>query len=419
MFNAISQGKNTLAVIHRRAGKDVFCVEAWLYRGLSRVGTHVYLFPQLNQARSVIWNGMDYSGRPFLAGIPQCLVEYKNDARMEMRLINGSRLVLGGSNNFNALMGSNPVTIIYSEFALHHPLARQYLNPILIQNDGLEIVQSTPRGKNHLFELYETVRDNPRYHVEHLSVKDTIKHDGSPIITPEQIEEARRMGMSDEMVDQEFMCSFDVGNIGAYFTKEMAEIEREGRITVIPPDPRLPLHSVWDLGRADATAGWLYQIDGRHVNLLYLIHDNNKPLSFFMEQAEQVRKSMGLQWGTHWMPHDVKHQYQGWEQTESRLVQARKHGWQFQVTPKVNFADGIESLRFLLSKVRIHKLNCNLGIRAIREYAREFDEVKGIYSPNPTHNWTSHPIDALRYLAVNYKRLHLTPSTTSKYSYQG
>ena len=133
---ALHSGKNVVNIIHRRAGKDIFCMEAWLMRALTRVGTHVYLFPQLNQARAVIWHGMDYSGRPFMSAIPDSIVEYTNDARMEKRLINGSRLVLGGSNNYNALMGSNPVTIIYSEYALHHPLARQYLNPILTQNDS-------------------------------------------------------------------------------------------------------------------------------------------------------------------------------------------------------------------------------------------------------------------------------------------
>jgi len=95
---------------------------------------------------------MDFTGRPFLSAIPECLIMKKNDARMEITLINGSRLVLGGSNNFNSIMGANPVTVIYSEFALHNPLARQYINPILVQNKGLEIIQSTPRGKNHLFE---------------------------------------------------------------------------------------------------------------------------------------------------------------------------------------------------------------------------------------------------------------------------
>ena len=60
---------------------------------------------------------------------------------MSIELINGSIIKLEGSNNFNALMGSNPVGIIYSEFPLHNPLARQYLSPILAENGGWEIIQ--------------------------------------------------------------------------------------------------------------------------------------------------------------------------------------------------------------------------------------------------------------------------------------
>lgn len=417
MFKAVSSGKNVLAVIHRRAGKDIFCIEAWVLRGLQRVGTHVYLLPQINQARAVVWSGMDYSGRPFLSAVPERLIEYKNDARMELRLINGSRLILGGSNNYDSLMGSNPVTIIYSEFALHHPLARQYLNPIIIQNDGLEIIQSTPRGKNHLFEVYETVRENPRYHVEHLSVKETFKHDGSPIITPEQIQEAKRMGMSDEMVDQEFMVSFDVGNMGAYFTREMADVDREGRITVISPNPRAPLHSCWDLGGTDATAGWLFQVDGSYINLLHILHDTGHGLKHYLEQAEQIRQSMNLRWGNHFMPHDVAQGHQGWESTESRIMIARRHGWHFQVTPKVNFEDGIESLRYIFPRLRINKLTCQIGVRALREYQREYDEQRACYKTKPLDNWATHIVDALRYLAVNYRRLYAIPMTPSQYEY--
>ena len=33
------------------------------------------------------------------------------------------------------------------------------------------------------------------------------------------------------------------------------------------------------------------------------------------------------------MPHDVNQEHQGWEYTESRLMQARRAGWHFQVTP--------------------------------------------------------------------------------------
>jgi hypothetical protein len=205
MFKAINENKNICAVIHRRAGKDIFCIEGWVLRGLKRIGTHVYLFPLQKQARSVIWQGMDFDGRPFMNAIPDSLVYKKNEARMEVELFNGSKLVLAGSNNYDGLMGSNPITIIYSEFALHNPLARQYLNPILVQNKGIEIINSTPRGMNHLFEVYQQVKELPDYHVEHLSVEQTFKHDGvTPIISKEDIQRAKDLGMSEELIRQEF-----------------------------------------------------------------------------------------------------------------------------------------------------------------------------------------------------------------------
>lgn len=416
-LQAVHAGLNVCSVIHRRGGKDVISVQAWLLRALSRVGTHVYLFPLIQQARSVIWKGMDYDGRPFLSAIPDILIAKKNEARMEIELINGSRMVLGGSNNYNGLMGTNPVTIIYSEFSLHNPLARQYLNPILVQNGGIEIFQFTPRGKNHGWEVMDTVRDNPRYFVQHLNVKQTFIDDARtiPVISDEQIQNAINMGMSEEMIRQEFMCDFDVGNVGAYFTREMSDMEQEGRIITMKPNPMLPLHSVWDLGGTDATAGWLFQIEGKYINLLHILHDSGQGLKYYLEKADQIRKSFGCQWGNHFMPHDVRQGHQGWEQAESRLSIARQHGWFFQVTPRVNFEDGIESMRYIFPKLRIDKLNCAIGIRAIREYQRMYDEARACYQSKPMDNWATHIVDALRYLAVNYRRLYDNPSSPIKY----
>jgi hypothetical protein len=416
MFKAVSEGKHILAVIHRRAGKDIACLQMWILRALQRVGTHVYLFPLLQQARSVIWSGMDFDGKPFLSNIPECLIEYKNDARMEIRLINGSRLVLAGSNNLTGLIGTNPVTIIYSEFALHNPMARQYLNPIIVQNKGVEIIQSTPRGKNHLWELYETVKDNPKYHIEHLGIDKTTKTDGSPIITLEDIEDIKKRGMSDEMIAQEFYCDFSTGNQGAYFTREMHDIDIEGRILPIKANPNLPLHTVWDLGGTDATAGWLFQVEGQYIHLLGLVHDTGYGLKHFLDWADSLRRQWGCAWGNHFGPHDISQKHQGWEQAESRLMQARKAGWFFQITPKLSLEDGIEALRYMLPKVKINSTECGLGIRALREYQREYDEVNACFAQKPLHNWASHIIDALRYLSINYRRLYDIPMQPMKYS---
>lgn len=417
-LQAVRQGKNVCSVIHRRAGKDVISVQAWLLRALTRVGTHVYLFPLIQQARAVIWKGMDFDGRPFLAAIPEILIAKKNEARMEIELINGSRMVLGGSNNYNGLMGTNPVTIIYSEFSLHNPLARSYLNPILVQNRGIEIFQFTPRGKNHGWEVMDTVRDNPNYFVQHLTCEQTFVDDERKIrvIPAHYIEEAKRMGMSEEHIRQEFYCDFDVGNIGAYFTREMSDMEQEGRLGLVPPNPKLPLHTAWDLGGTDATACWLFQLEGKFINLVGIVHDSGYGLKWYLDKVEQMRQSFGCRWGNHFMPHDVKQAHQGWEQAESRLMIARQHGWFFQVTPKVNFEDGIEAMRYVLPKIRIDKNNCQIGVRAIREYQREYDEQRACYKSKPLDNWATHIVDALRYLALNYRRLYDTPQAPVTYT---
>lgn len=418
VFKAVLEGKNAVLIIHRRAGKDICCLQLWLLRALQRIGTHVYLFPLYSQARSVIWEGMDFSGKPFISAIPESLIANKNQARMTIDLVNGSKLVLAGSNNYDSLMGTNPVTLIYSEFAMHHPLARQYLNPILVQNKGLEIVQSTPRGKNHLYELYQSVKDHPNYHIEHLSVDETFKYDGSRIITPEDIEESKRMGMSDETIRQEWFCDFNVGNVGSYFTKETSDMEREGRICRLEPIKGVPLHTCSDLGGTDSTAMWLFQVVGEYIHLLHLIHDSGKGLKHYLELAEKIREQHGLRWGNHFAPHDVTQKHQGFEHAESRLMQARKAGWNFLVTPKMDIEDGIEAMRFIFPKLKVDKVNCDLGVRAMREYRREYDEDNAVFKQKPLHNWASNPMDALRYLAINYRRLYSIPHSQTSYKYE-
>jgi len=416
ILTAINNNKNVLACVHRRAGKDIVCLEGWTLRALKRIGTHVYLFPLHKQSRQVIWQGMDFDGRPFMQAIPDALITKRNEARMEIDFYNGSKLILAGSNNYDGLMGTNPVTVIYSEFSLHNPMARQYLNPILIQNKGIEVIQFTPRGMNHAWEVYNQVKDLETYHIEHLSVEQTYKHDGTRIITEEDIKRAKDMGMSEELIRQEFYVDFKVGNLGAYYTREMNDVEREGRIMTLRADPSLPLHSIWDLGGTDATAGILYQIVGKYVHILFLLHDTGRGLKFYLDEAERIRHSLMCTWGHHWMPHDVTQKHMGWEHTESRIMQARKHGWQLQVVPKVNFEDGIEATRYMFPRCRFDKQNFSLGIRALSEYQRLYNETTASYSKKPLDNWATHIADAFRYLATNYKRLYDINQQPATYS---
>jgi hypothetical protein len=39
----------------------------------------------------------------------------------------------------------------------------------------------------------------------------------------------------------------------------------------------------------------------------------------------------------------------------------------------------------------------------LRQYSKEFDDEKKIFKDKPKHDWTSHPADAMRMLAVGQR----------------
>ena len=93
--------------------------------------------------------------------------------------------------------------MVFSEWALSHPDAWEYLRPILVENEGWALFIYTPRGRNHGHATYLRALEAESWFCEKLTVEDT------GLITPAQIEEERRAGMSDGKIGQEFYCSFD------------------------------------------------------------------------------------------------------------------------------------------------------------------------------------------------------------------
>lgn len=195
------------AVWHRRAGKDSVALNLTARDMFRRVGTYWHLFPEQTQARRAIWNGIDRNGRRIIDQVfPAPVRKRISSNEMLIETVNGSTWQMAGSDNFDSLVGSNPVGVVFSEWALAHPDAWDYIRPILVENDGWALFIYTPRGHNHGYTTWMNALEADGWFTERLTIEDT------GLISPAQIEAERRSGMSEGKVRQEFYCSFEAAS---------------------------------------------------------------------------------------------------------------------------------------------------------------------------------------------------------------
>ena len=106
-------------VWHRRAGKDSTALNMTAVDMMTRVGTYWHLFPEQAQARRAIWNGIDRQGRRIIDQVfPEALRKRTSSQEMLIELKNGSIWQMAGSDNYDSLVGSNPIGVVFSEWPL-------------------------------------------------------------------------------------------------------------------------------------------------------------------------------------------------------------------------------------------------------------------------------------------------------------
>jgi len=413
----IANKKRFYYLCHRRAGKDMWCWILVIGAALRRVGVYLYLLPQYNQARKVIWQGMIGDGSSFLSMIPRQLIHKINNTNMSIQLINGSILQLGGGNNFNALMGMNPLGLVLSEYPLHPPQILDYLSPILVENDGWLICQGTPRGKNHAYRTYQAALQDDNWFVRRWSIADTKKHDGSPVIADWQIEDERKRGASEELIRQEWYLDWNTGATGAYYTQELDNAEYDGRICNWEINRNLPVYTFWDLGISDATAIWFLQPDGYDLKLVYYYEASGQGFHHYACVLDELKNRFGFKYRYHYAPHDAKQRQWGYN-PRSTLQLAADCGINFLLVPNHSIEDGIQAVKAIFPQLWFHADNCSYGIEALRDYHREYDEENRCFKNKPFHNWSSHCSDSARYLAVTWKEVYQRPDLSMPGKYQ-
>ena len=425
ILSAMDSGcKRAVHTWHRRAGKEKTDLNLVAKKMMERVGAYYYIFPTFVQGRKILWDGADKEGFRHLDHFPKALLDGKpNNTEMKLRFKNGSLFQVVGSDNFNSVVGTNPIGVVLSEYSLQDPLCWAFFRPILAENGGWAVFNFTPRGENHAYDLLELARANPfdaianpsGWFSEVLTAHDTGAI--NPEVLAQELDETVRLYGNRHLYDQEYFCSFTAPIQGAYYADQLMKTTKETRIGNVAHDPAIVVDTYWDLGVNDRMAIWFVQQIGTEVHLIDYMEDTGYGLDHYIPLLKADHRAEYV-YGKHVAPHDIKAR----ELTngKSRLETAKKLGIDFRVAPSLGVMDGIDAARLMFGKCWFDKKRCAAGINALKNYRKQWDEKRKTYGNHPYHDWSSNGSDAFRMLAVSLdlKRRGISVEETRKDGYQ-
>lgn len=376
------------------SGKDIVAWNIIIRAAVRKVGSYIYCLPVFSQARRVLLNSKLNDGTSFMDFLPKDLIAGFNQQEMKITLINGSIITMVGSNSADSIVGSNALGIVISEAALADPMGIAYLRPIISASNGFFIAISTPRSHNHFWELYNVAKRSDDWYVSYLTVEDT-QH-----IPIERIEADVRDGiMSKELARQEYFCSWSSQEGGAYYSKYVDKMRLDDRLTAVPHEPSLPTYCFCDLGINDSFVLIWVQFAGPVIRIIDYYENNSEGLEHYVN----IIKNKPYGHTKLYVPHDAK--VRELQTGVSRIEKLKSLNMEVGLVAKLPINDGIEAVRSLLPKTWIDMTKCSQLIKAIENYTKEYDERNKVYRNRPNHNRWSNANDALRYLAVSYKKI--------------
>lgn len=406
---AMDQGcRFAVWVMHRRGGKDRTALAQACKDAFRRVGLYWHCLPTLRQGRKVVWDNITSEGRNLIdQTFPRELVRRRLEDEMKLELVNGSIVQVVGADNFDALVGSSPVHVTFSEWALTDPRAYDYVRPILRENKGSVAFIFTPRGYNHGWKTLNVAKKIPGAFVSVMTIEDT------GVLTEADIALERAMDMPEELVQQEYYCDFSVANVGAIVGRYITAAEREGRISEdaqLAEGTRIVLSC--DLGYRDAAAFWWWQIGPDYFDLIAYDEDTGMDAPEWIDRI----KARGLPVDHVFLPHDAKAKTMA---TRFTVIEQFAQAFQCSIVPRSTLSDRINAARLMIPRCRFHPDACSRGLEALRSWSFKYDEERKVFSAEPDHNWASHGGDAFSYGAQMVRELLREVSRNADRSFDG
>lgn len=381
-----------VVVAHRRFGKTVFCTNHQIDRMVRcdlPAPRMAYIAPTFGQAKRVSWDYYKLYGLK----VPGTQA-HEQDLRIDFEHNKGKQFLLSGENPA-VIKGIYLDDVILDEYAEMHPSVwSEAVRPTLSDRRGCAMFIGTPRGRNNFHKLYEYALNagDPEWAAFMYKASET------GIIDASELASARR-SMSEEEYDQEYECSFSAGLVGAYFAKEMAKAEAEGRVGTFPYDPLYAVDTYWDLGLNDLAAVWFIQSKrGHHVAIDYY-----EVSGYSIPEVMLELKKKPYSLGCFYFPHDVVARDFSTGKSQQQIFQS--HGARpSRVIPRVGTKrEGINAARMILPLTSFDRVKCKRGIEALSNYQRKWDARNNVFQESPLHNWASNGADAFQQFGLGQR----------------
>lgn len=193
---------------------------------------------------------------------------------------------------------------------------------------------------------------------------------------------------------------------GAIFANEIRLASEQQRLTKVPIETGIPVHTFWDLGQSDNTAIWFVQIVGMEFRILDYYQASGYKMGHYIEVLEERK----YKYGDHCLPHDAEHEQLAAQSTiRQQLQQAINSnpalGKTVRIVPRIpKKALGIEAARKIFGQCVFDKEKTKDGLQCLRHYAYANDPETGKVSKEPKHDSWSHGSDAFLCFAQHYKK---------------
>lgn len=180
---------------------------------------------------------------------------------------------------------------------------------------------------------------------------------------------------------------------GAIYQHEIAALVKDQRIRGVPYDPRLKVHTVWDLGFNDAMTIIFVQRLAGELRILDYIEDSHKTLAEYVALISE-RKWV---WGHDWLPHDGEAKNHQTGMSSEQIL--RTLGRDPRIVPKLDVESGIKAARMIFPRCYFDQIKTTRLLDCLKRYRRGIPATTN-EPASPLHDEYSHGADAFRYLAV-------------------